>query len=143
MASKVTLHINNPDVTVELRSFSYDFAKNIGTNGMINSAVQGGVLNCEVITDGDLSILHATIQLKDPIDGNVTLFQLDGEQKLKDIAFSGAHIVSYREAFTDYGTMPMVESFRIVAQKLDFKSGVSDGGEAHFVAPNWKDRNDK
>ncbi|MFK7061647.1 type VI secretion system tube protein TssD, partial [Flavobacterium oreochromis] len=56
-------------------------------------------------------------------DGSVKFFKRDSDAVLKELKFSEAYVVKFRENFDSTGVNPLTETFTISAKKIELGNG--------------------
>ncbi len=126
MSFKATLTIEGK--TWRVFSCRYAFQQPTDSSGLPSSRVHGGTVELEVESTGDLSLAQWTLDPTMVKDGKITFYQRDGEQRLKEIEFKTAFMVSYVDSFSNFGDNAMVERVIISANQLTITSTPSSGG---------------
>ncbi|MBL0104981.1 MAG: phage tail protein [Bacteroidetes bacterium] len=125
MSFKASLVIEGK--TFRVLSCHYAFNQFTDSTGRPVSNVKGGTIDIEVESSGDLTLAQWTVSPNLMKDGSLIFYKRDGEQRMKEISFKQAYMVSYAEAFSNFGETPMIERVTVSAKEIKVQSG--GGGE--------------
>lgn len=130
MSFKASIEVDGK--TWRVISCQYTFRQPINLEtGLPIAHVQGGTIDLEIESTGDLTFIAWMLDPKHIKNGTITYFQRDGEQKLKDIKFKNGFVVSYKENFNNHGEDPMTESITISSEEFIITSSIRGGGEVN------------
>ena len=122
MAYKAKLSVGGKDYDVI--SCNYFFNQGTGPDGRTNSDVRGGQIALTMLSSEDTALVEWMVDPHKTLDGKITFFQLDSDQKLKEIKFTKAYCVSHSESFSNSGNM--TESILMSAKKLEIGNAVHE-----------------
>lgn len=128
MSFKASILIDGKTWRVLSCQYGFNQPTNLDT-GLPMAHVQGGTIDLEIESTGDLTFAAWMLDSRGVKDGTITFYQRDGEQRLKDIKFKSAFVVSYREDFNNHGDNPMTERVTISSKELVITSSIGGGGE--------------
>ncbi|NHN28050.1 phage tail protein [Flavobacterium jejuense] len=112
--SKVTLGGKEYNIL----KFSYELFQEIDATGRPSSVTRGGTLNFTVESTGDTNLAELAMDNFERKDGKVTFVKRDTDAKLKELNFSEAYLIRYKEEFDATGTNPLVETFTLSAEEI-------------------------
>jgi hypothetical protein len=127
MSFKASLLIEGK--TFRVLNCHYAFHQHTDTTGRPSSNVKGGTIELEVESSGDLTLAQWTVAPDLMKEGSIVFYKRDGEQRMKEITFKNAYMVSYAESFSNFGENPMTERVTVSAQEMKVQSGSGGGGE--------------
>ena len=114
MSFKATLSLSGTDYDVI--NCSYFFNQGTGADGRPVSSVRGGQITLSVLSSDSTALAEWMVDPHKTLDGKVTFFQLESDQKLKELEFTKGYCVSHSESFSNSGNM--VENIVVSAQKI-------------------------
>ena len=135
MAFKATMSLDGK--TYRVYHCNYGFHQGIDSRGHPQSAVSGGTIELELESDGDLTIANWMLNPDKIYDGSITIYKRDGEQRMKQIFFKKAFLVSYAESFANFGDNPMTERITISANEVQIENSK---GQQEVHKNNWPDK---
>lgn len=121
MSFKATLTIN--DKRVNILNLSYDLAQEVDATGRPSSVTRGGRIYFMVESTADSFFFDWMTNNFERKNGTVTFFKRDTNAKLKEVKFTEAYLVKYKENFEAFGNKPLTESFTISCRMIDCGGG--------------------
>lgn len=107
----------------------FSVKREVDSKGRPSSNLYGGLINIEVESTTDYSILEKMASQFKPISGSVTFNKGDEEAKMKELSFKNAYIIGFQEGVNIVGVVPMSIVFTVSAQTIEM-------GDATFTQ-NW------
>ncbi len=101
---------------------SYTMSQDTDATGRPSSGTRAGTIQLEVESTADTKLTAWAFDAFKELDGKVTFFQRNSDQKMKELTFKNGYIVNYSEAFTNQGENPMTEHFVITAKEIAMDS---------------------
>lgn len=107
----------------------YSLKREVDSKGRPSSNIYGGIINIEVESTDDISILEKMAMQFKPISGTIIFKKDDEDAKMKELAFKNSYIVDFKEGINIVGEVPMSIEIAISGQEINL-------GDASFVQ-NW------
>lgn len=127
MSFRANLNLEGTDFDVLRCDFSVK--REVDSKGRPSSNLYGGLINIEVESTTDISILEKMASQFKPISGAIAFKKDDEDSKLKELSFKNAYITGFKEGVNIVGEIPMSITFTISAQIIEM-------GDATFTQ-NW------
>jgi len=121
MSFKAILKVNGNEYTV--LSCSYELFQETDATGRPSSITRGGKIYCVVEATADTSLSDWMFNNFDRQDGTIVFLKRDTEATSKELKFTEAYMVQYKEAFDSTGDNPMNEAFTISAKTITMGNG--------------------
>ena len=97
----------------------YAFNRDVDAKGRPSSGIYGGIVNIEVESTDDTSILESMVNnVYKAQKGTITFQKRDEDAKMKELNFEDAYIVAYKEELEIVGENPMTITFSVSARSL-------------------------
>ena len=124
MSFSTTLSVGGKDYKV--LSVSYDLAQETDASGRPSTVTRGGRIMVEVESTGGTELFEWMTNNFERKDGSVKFIKRDSNATLKELKFTEAYMVKYRENFNHTGANPLTETFMISARKIQMGGGEFD-----------------
>jgi len=102
---------------------SYDLAQETDPTGRPSSVTRGGRVMLEVESTGGTELFEWMTNNFERKDGAVVYVKRDTDATLKELKFTEAYMVKYKENFESNGRNPLTETFTISAKKIQMGGG--------------------
>jgi hypothetical protein len=124
MSFSTTLNVGGKDYKV--LSVSYDLAQETDASGRPSTVTRGGRIMVEVESTGGTELFEWMTNNFERKDGTVKFIKRDSNATLKELKFTEAYMVKYKENFDHTGDNPLTETFMISARKIAMGGGEFD-----------------
>jgi hypothetical protein len=104
-------------------SVSYDLAQETDASGRPSSITRGGRIMVEVESTGGTEFFEWMCNNFERKDGSVKFIKRDSNATLKELKFTEAYMVKYKENFNSTGVNPLTETFMISAREITMGGG--------------------
>jgi Hemolysin coregulated protein Hcp (TssD) len=104
-------------------SVSYDLAQETDASGRPSSITRGGRIMVEVESTGGTEFFEWMCNNFERKDGSVKFIKRDSNATLKELNFTEAYMVKYKENFTSTGANPLTEVFMLSARQIKMGGG--------------------
>jgi hypothetical protein len=121
MSFKAKLNVGGKDVNV--LSCNYSLKQETDATGRPSSITRGGKINLIVESTGDTTFFEWMTNNFERKDGTITFVKRDSDATMKQLKFTEAYVVDYRENFDATGDNPVTESFTLSARVISVGSG--------------------
>ena len=121
MSFKAKLKVAGKDVNV--LNCSYALKQETDATGRPSSITRGGKINLTVESTGDTAFFEWMCNNFERKDGSIVFVKRDTDATLKELKFSEAYLVDYRENFDGTDNSPVTESFTLSAKSIELGSG--------------------
>ncbi len=121
MSFKAKLNVGGKDVNV--LSCNYALKQETDATGRPSSITRGGKINLIVESTGDTTFFEWMTNNFERKDGTITFVKRDSDATMKQLKFTEAYVVDYRENFDATGDNPVTESFTLSARVITVGSG--------------------
>lgn len=121
MSFKSKLSVGGKEINI--LNASYELFQEIDATGRPSSITRGGTITLTVESTGDSFFFEWMTNNFDRKDGSITYSKRDTDAKLKEVKFTEAYMVKYRENFESIGSNPLTETFTISAREMTIGEG--------------------
>jgi len=121
MSFKAKLNVGGQDVNV--LSCNYALKQETDATGRPSSITRGGKINLIVESTGDTTFFEWMTNNFERKDGTITFVKRDSDATMKQLKFTEAYVVDYKENFDATGENPVTESFTLSAREISVGSG--------------------
>jgi hypothetical protein len=105
---------------------SYDLAQETDASGRPSTVTRGGRIMLEVESTGSTELFEWMTNNFERKDGSVKFIKRDSNATLKELKFTEAYMVKYKENFDHNSENPLTETFMISARKISMGGGEFD-----------------
>jgi hypothetical protein len=91
--------------------------------GRPSSITRGGKINLIVESTGDTTFFEWMTNNFERKDGTITFVKRDSDATMKQLKFTEAYVVDYKENFDATGDNPVTEAFTLSARVISVGSG--------------------
>ena len=105
---------------------TYDLAQETDASGRPSAVTRGGRIMVEVESTGDTELFEWMTNNFERKDGSIKFIKRDSNATLKELKFTEAYMVKYKENFNHTGDNPLTETFMISARKIQLGGGEFD-----------------
>ncbi len=109
--------------TYNVLHVSYDLAQETDASGRPSSITRGGRIMVEVESTGGTELFEWMCNNFERKDGSVKFIKRDSNATLKELKFTEAYMVKYKENFDSTGVNPLTERFVLSARQIDLGGG--------------------
>ncbi|AMA50436.1 MULTISPECIES: type VI secretion system tube protein TssD [Flavobacterium] len=121
MSFKTKLSVAGKEYTV--LNVNYGLFQETDATGRPSTVTRGGKIELTIEGTADTSFFEWITNSFERKDGSVKFFKRDSDAVLKELKFSEAYVVKFRENFDSTGVNPLTETFTISAKKIELGSG--------------------
>ncbi|QYS88265.1 MULTISPECIES: type VI secretion system tube protein TssD [Flavobacterium] len=121
MSFKSKLVVAGKEYTV--LNVNYGLFQETDATGRPSTVTRGGKIELTIEGTADTSFFEWMTNSFERKDGSVKFFKRDSDAVLKELKFSEAYVVKFRENFDSTGVNPLTETFTISAKKIELGSG--------------------
>ena len=121
MAFKAKLVISGKEVNII--AHNYELKQETDAAGRPAAVTRGGKINLTVESTGDTTFFEWMCNNFERKDGSVVYIKRDADATLKELKFTEAYMVAYRENFNSTDDNPVTESFTISAKSIEMGTG--------------------
>lgn len=121
MSFKSKLSVGGKELNI--LNASYELFQEIDATGRPSSVTRGGSITVTVESTGDSFFFEWMTDNFDRKDGSILYVKRDTDAKLKEVKFTEAYMVKYRENFDASGNNPLTETFTISAREMTIGEG--------------------
>ncbi len=121
MSFKAILKVGGNEYNV--LNCSYELHQETDATGRPSSVTRGGKIKLTVESTADTSLSDWMFNNFERRDGSIVYLKRDTEATSKELKFTEAYMVRYREGFDATGDNPMAESFVISAKTIGIGNG--------------------
>ena len=107
-------------------SVNYDLAQETDASGRPSTVTRGGRIVIEVESTGSTDLFEWMTNNFERKDGSVKFIKRDSNATLKELKFTEAYMVKYKENFNHDSDNPLTETFTISARKISMGGGEFD-----------------
>lgn len=107
-------------------SVNYDLAQETDASGRPSTVTRGGRIVIEVESTGSTELFEWMTNNFERKDGSVKFIKRDSNATLKELKFTEAYMVKYKENFNHMSDNPLTETFTISARKISMGGGEFD-----------------
>jgi len=121
MSFKAKLNVGGQDVNV--LNCNYALKQETDATGRPSSITRGGKISLVVESTGDTTFFEWMTNNFERKDGTITFVKRDSDATMKQLKFTEAYVVDYKENFDATGENPVTESFTLSAREISVGSG--------------------
>lgn len=121
MSFKAKLNVGGQDVNV--LNCNYALKQETDATGRPSSITRGGKINLTVESTGDTTFFEWMTNNFERKDGTITYVKRDSDATMKQLKFTEAYVVDYKENFDATGENPVTETFTLSAREISVGSG--------------------
>ncbi|OWP73936.1 type VI secretion system tube protein TssD [Flavobacterium oreochromis] len=121
MSFKSKLSVAGKEYTV--LNVNYGLFQETDATGRPSTVTRGGKIELTIEGTADTSFFEWMTNSFERKDGSVKFFKRDSDAVLKELKFSEAYVVKFRENFDSTGVNPLTETFTISAKKIELGNG--------------------
>jgi type VI protein secretion system component Hcp len=121
MSFKSKLKVAGKEVNV--LACSYALKQETDATGRPSSITRGGKITLTVESTGDTSFFEWMTNNFERKDGSIVFVKRDTDATLKELKFTEAYLVDYKENFDNNDESPITETFTLSAQAIEVGSG--------------------
>jgi type VI protein secretion system component Hcp len=121
MAFKAKLNVGGQDVNV--LNLNYALKQETDATGRPSSITRGGKISLTVESTGDTTFFEWMTNNFERKDGTITYVKRDSDATMKQLKFTEAYVVDYKENFDATGENPVTETFTLSAREISVGSG--------------------
>lgn len=96
----------------------FEMLQETDATGRPSSIARGGKINITVEGTGETDLFEWMTNSFERKDGSIVFIKRDSDATLKELKFTEAYIVKYREDFDSTGDNPLTETFTLSAKEL-------------------------
>lgn len=101
----------------------YDLHQEVDPTGRPSSITRGGRMWITVESTGETDLTAWAYDSFQRKDGVVKFIKRDNDASLKELKFTEAYMVKYKENFSSTGETPLTETFMLSARQISMGSG--------------------
>ena len=105
---------------------TYDLAQETDASGRPSAVTRGGRIMVEVESTGGTELFEWMTNNFERKDESIRFIKRDSNATLKELKFTEAYMVKYKENFNHTGDNPLTETFMISARKIQLGGGEFD-----------------
>ena len=124
MSFKSKLKVGGKELNI--LNASYDLHQEVDASGRPSSVTRGGTINLTVESTGDSFFFEWMTNNFERKDGSIKFIKRDSNATLKELKFTEAYMVKYKENFDHNSDNPLTETFMISARKISMGGGEFD-----------------
>ena len=121
MSFKAKLNVGGQDVNV--LNCNYALKQETDATGRPSSITRGGKISLTVESTGDTTFFEWMTNNFERKDGTITYVKRDSDATMKQLKFTEAYVVDYKENFDATGENPVTETFTLSAREISVGSG--------------------
>ncbi|MFK7050551.1 MULTISPECIES: type VI secretion system tube protein TssD [Flavobacterium] len=121
MSFKTKLSVAGKEYNV--LNVNYGLFQETDATGRPSTVTRGGKIELTIEGTADTSFFEWMTNSFERKDGSVKFLKRDSDAVLKELKFSEAYVVKFRENFDSTGVNPLTETFTISARKIELGSG--------------------
>lgn len=121
MAFKAKLKVGGNEYNV--LNCNYELRQETDATGRPSSVTRGGTIEIETESTADTAFSDWMFNNFERKDGSIVFLKRDTDATSKELKFTEAYMVKYRENFDSTGENPMSESFTISAKTIGIGNG--------------------
>lgn len=121
MSFKTKLKVAGKEVNV--LHCSYALKQETDATGRPAAITRGGKITLTVEATGDTTFFEWMCNNFERKDGSIVYIKRDNDATLKELRFTEAYMVDYRETFDSTGESPISETFTISAKTIKMGGG--------------------
>ena len=124
MSFKAKLSVGGQDVNI--LECDYELKQEVDATGRPSSVTRGGQITLLLESSGDTFFFEWMCNNFERKDGSVKFIKRDSNATLKELKFTEAYMVKYKENFDHNSENPLTETFMISARKISRGGGEFD-----------------
>lgn len=101
----------------------YSLLQETDPTGRPSTVARGGKINIIVESTGETDLFEWMTNSFERKDGSIVFLKRDSDATLKELKFTEAYIVKYKENFDSTGQNPLTEAFTISAKEIEMGTG--------------------
>lgn len=117
MSFKAKLKVSGKERNI--LSIDYGMFQETDATGRPSSVTRGGKINITVEGTGETDLFEWMTNSFERKDGSIIFLKRDSEATLKELKFTEAYIVKYKEDFDASSATPLTETFTISAKEIE------------------------
>ncbi len=121
MSFKAKLKVSGKEYNV--LGCSYGLSQETDATGRPSSVTRGGMITIEVESTSDTSLSDWMFNNFEMRDGSIVFLKRDTEATSKELNFTNAYAVKYKENFDSTGKNPMTETITLSAREIAIGNG--------------------
>lgn len=121
MSFKAKLNVGGKEYNV--LNCSYELFQETDPTGRPSSVTRGGKINITVESTADTTLSDWMFNNFERKDGSIVFLKRDTDAKAKELKFTEAYMVNYKENFDASGEKPMEETFTISSKSIGIGNG--------------------
>ena len=121
MSFKLKLIVAGKEVNII--SLDYELKQETDVTGRPATITRGGKINLTIESTGDTTFFEWMCDNFERKDGSVVYTKRDSDATLKELNFTEAYMVQYRENFNSIDDKPVSETFTLSAKSLRLGGG--------------------
>jgi hypothetical protein len=121
MAFKLRLKVAGKDVNV--LSANYALKQETDATGRPSSITRGGKITVTIESTGDSTFFEWMTNNFERKDGSIVFIKRDTDATMKELKFTEAYLVDYKENFDAANDLPVTETFTLSAKGIEVGSG--------------------
>ncbi|WP_062061856.1 type VI secretion system tube protein TssD [Aquimarina longa] len=121
MSFKAKLKVGGKEYNV--LNCNYGLHQETDATGRPSSVTRGGMITIELESTADTSLSDWMFNNFEMRDGSIVFLKRDTEATAKELNFTNAYAVKYRENFDASGNNPMTETLTISARQIAMGNG--------------------
>ena len=123
MSFKAEMNIDGIDKTYRILSCSYNLNRPTGPSGKPQTLIHGGIVHVSVETSGDTILSDWMFSPKNNTNGTIKFYKETEDGVAKTMELTNVILVDYSESFSSEGSMPMMASLSLTAEKIKIGQG--------------------
>ena len=108
---------------VNVLNLNYALKQETDATGRPSSITRGGKISLTVESTGDTTFFEWMTNNFERKDGTITYVKRDSDATMKQLKFTEAYVVDYKENFDATGENPVTETFTLSAREISVGSG--------------------
>lgn len=121
MSFKAKLKVSGKEVNV--LSCHYALKQETDPTGRPSSITRGGKITLTVESTGETAFFEWMTNSFERKDGSIVFLKRDSDATLKELKFTEAYLVDYRENFDSTGDNPVTETFTLSSKSIKLGNG--------------------
>jgi hypothetical protein len=116
MSFKVKLKVAGKELNV--LDLSYQLKQETDATGRPSAITRGGKITMTVESTGDTSFFEWMCNNFERKDGSIVFIKRDNDATLKELKFTEAYLVDYKENYASINDQPVTETFTLSAKEI-------------------------
>lgn len=121
MSFKAKLKVDGKEYNV--LSCNYALKQETDATGRPSAITRGGKISLAVESTGETGFFEWMTNSFERKDGTITFIKRDSDATLKELSFTEAYVVDYRENFNGVDDKPLTETFTLSAKSIKLGNG--------------------